>query len=40
MTLFLGEHADSGVNFMEGSLMAGFEKRWQVRNLFWRSYSA
>lgn len=31
MALFLGEHADPGVSFMEGTLMTGFEKRWQVR---------
>eukprot|EP00752_Nemacystus_decipiens_P018205 g16334.t1 len=29
MKLFLGGHADSGVSFMEGALMTGFEKRWQ-----------
>lgn len=34
MKLFLGEHADSGTSFMEGTLMTGFEKRWQVRTSF------
>ncbi|CAN0074199.1 unnamed protein product [Ectocarpus sp. 6 AP-2014] len=29
MSLFLGEHADAGVSFMDGELMTGFEKRWQ-----------
>ena len=40
MTLFLGEHADSGVSFMEGALMTGFEKRWQVRTFCFFAFSS
>ncbi|CAN0460237.1 unnamed protein product, partial [Hapterophycus canaliculatus] len=29
MKLFLGEHADAGVTFMDGARMMGFEKRWK-----------
>lgn len=30
MKLFLGEHADKGVTFLDGARMMGFEKRWKV----------
>lgn len=33
MRTVLGEYAHTGVSFMDGQLMRGFEKRWRVRIL-------